>query len=94
MTSRDRVLTAFAHEEPDRVPAWCGASHEFWTKAKRELNLDDEGLRLRCGDDFRRVFAQYAGPNIELAPGINSQTPFGVQREGIVWRVHVVEEDV
>ena len=83
MTSRDRVLTAFAHEEPDRVPAWCGASDEFWAKAKRELNLSDEELRLRFGDDFRRVFARYAGPEIELPHGITSQTPFGVQREGI-----------
>ena len=45
ITSRQRVLAAFRHEEPDRVPAWCGASAEFWAKAKRELALDDEGLR-------------------------------------------------
>ena len=37
LTSRERVLTAFAHEEPDRVPTWCGASEEFWAKAKTEL---------------------------------------------------------
>ena len=47
------MLAAFDHVEPDRVPAWCGASAEFWTKAKRTLGLDDEGLRLRFGDDFR-----------------------------------------
>ena len=41
MNSCERVLTAFAHEEPDRVPAWCGASAEFWTKAKLDLGLDD-----------------------------------------------------
>lgn len=29
MTSRERVLTAFAHREPDRVPAWLGAPPEF-----------------------------------------------------------------
>ena len=57
MTSRQRVLTAFEHAEPDRVPCWCGASVEFWEKAKRELKLDDESLRMRLGDDFRRVFA-------------------------------------
>jgi len=83
ITSRDRVLTAFAHEEPDRVPAWCGASEEFWVKAKRELKLDDEQLRRRFGDDFRRVFARYVGPEIELSPGATSVTPFAVQREGI-----------
>lgn len=82
MNSRDRVLTAFAHHEPDRVPAWCGASVEFWAKAKRELGLDDEGLRLRFGDDFRRVVAPYAGPPIALLPGATYVTPFGVQRTG------------
>ena len=83
MNSRERVLAAFAHQEPDRVPAWCGASDEFWAKAKAELKLDDEGLRLRFGDDFRRVFARYDGPPIELAAGATSQTPFGVQRAGL-----------
>jgi len=83
MTSRDRVLAAFDHREPDRVPAWCGASPEFWEKAKRELRLDDEGLRVRFGDDFRRVFAKYAGPEITLAEGVTSQTPFGVGRAGL-----------
>jgi len=83
VNSRERVLTAFAHEEPDRVPAWCGASVEFWDKAKRVLKLDDESLRRRFGDDFRRVFARYAGPPVELPPGATSITPFGVAREGL-----------
>ena len=83
MNSRDRVLAAFAHEEPDRVPAWCGASVEFWEKAKRALGLDDEGLRIRLGDDFRRVFARDAGPAVEPEPGVTSVTPFGVRRTGI-----------
>jgi uroporphyrinogen decarboxylase len=83
MTSRERVLCAFAHQEPDRVPAWCGASPEFWAKARRDTALDDEGLRVRLGDDFRRVFALYDGPAIELMPGATYATPFGVQRTGI-----------
>jgi len=83
MNSRDRVLTAFDHREPDRVPAWCGASDEFWAKCKRELNLDGEGLRQRFGDDFRRVSAKYAGPEIELGEGVESVTVFGVERAGM-----------
>ncbi|HUW18322.1 MAG TPA: uroporphyrinogen decarboxylase family protein [Sedimentisphaerales bacterium] len=83
MTSRERVLAAFEHEEPDRVPAWCGASVEFWDKAKRELNLDDEGLRVRFGDDFRRVFAEYAGPKYTLSEGVTSRTVFGIERRGM-----------
>jgi uroporphyrinogen decarboxylase len=76
-------MAAFAHREPDRVPAWCGASAEFWAKAKAALGLDDEGLRLRFGDDFRRVFARYAGPELRLSPGATSRTPFGVERTGL-----------
>lgn len=83
VTSRERVLTAFDHEEPDRVPAWCGASTAFWDDAKQTLRLDDEGLREHFGDDFRRVFARYAGPEIELPDGATSATPFGVFRAGL-----------
>lgn len=83
LTSRERVLAAFEHEEPDRIPCWCGASEEFWTKAKAALGLDDEGLRVRLGDDFRRVFAGYAGPQFELSEGATSRTVFGVERHGM-----------
>jgi uroporphyrinogen decarboxylase len=83
MTSRERVMTAFEHREPDRVPAWCGSSVEFWDKARRQLGLDDEQLRIRFGDDFRRVWARYAGPDFPLMPGATYQTPFRVQRHGM-----------
>ncbi len=83
LTSRERVLAAFAHEEPDRVPVWCGSSPEFWEKAKRALQLDDEGLRLRFRDDFRRVFPVYAGPGFPLSEGATYRTEFGVERIGI-----------
>jgi hypothetical protein len=88
MTSRERVLTTFAHVEPDRVPRWCGASPEFIAKACRELNLpDQESFLVRIGDDFRRVFTRYAGPEefsptARLSPGATYRTPFGVERHG------------
>ena len=89
MTSRERVLTAFAHREPDRVPAWCGASPEFRELARRHLHLpDDESLSLHLGDDFRRVYARYAGPD-RRAPAAclthseaTSRTPFGIEWRG------------
>jgi uroporphyrinogen decarboxylase len=83
MTSRERVAATFEHHPPDRVPAWCGSSPEFWDKAKRATGLDDERLRVRLGDDFRRVFAVYAGPEFTLSPGATSRTVFGVEREGL-----------
>ncbi len=83
MTSSERVLTAFRHEEPDRVPRWCGAMPEFWEKAKQELGFEDEGLRLRFGDDFRRVFARYTGPEEPLSEGAVCRSVFGIERRGL-----------
>jgi uroporphyrinogen decarboxylase len=83
MNSRERVIAVFEHELPDRVPCWCGASVEFWAKAKKELGLDDEGLCLRFRDDFRRVFAEYAGPEFPMEHSqATYRTPFGIEREG------------
>ena len=65
------------------MPAWCGASVEFWEKAKAELGLDDEELRVRFGDDFRRVRAPFVGPEEPLAPGATYRTVFGIEREGL-----------
>ncbi len=89
MTSRERVRTVFAFREPDRVPAWLGASPEFRELARRRLGLAaDEDLSLRIGDDFRRVYTRYAGPP-DRAPdahfsgsGVTSRTPFGIERHG------------
>lgn len=83
MTSRERVLAAFEHRQCDRVPCWCGSSVEFWEKAKRQLQLDDEALRVRFGDDFRRVFAEYVGPEFTLSQGATSRTVFGIERKGM-----------
>jgi uroporphyrinogen decarboxylase len=83
ISPRERVLAAFAHEEPDRVPIWCGMSAEFEAKARRELGLDAEGLRLRLHDDFRRVRAPYRLPEVPLPPGVTYRTVFGIDRHGL-----------
>ncbi|HEY5914764.1 MAG TPA: uroporphyrinogen decarboxylase family protein [Verrucomicrobiae bacterium] len=89
MTSRERVLAAFAHEEPDRVPTWCGASPEFIAKAKAHLGVEStEDLSVRFGDDFRRVTAVYAGPahrhpSVGLPEGTACRTVFGVEHRGV-----------
>ena len=83
LSSRDRVHAAFEHKAPDRVPCWCGASTEFWNKCKHTLTLDDEALRVRFGDDFRRVYARYTGPKHTLPDGVASRTIFGIDRHGL-----------
>ncbi len=71
MTSRDRVLASFAQEEPDRVPAWCGASPEFIAKAKCELNIPStEEAFVRFVDDFRRFLGTPYLPGRKLTQSI------------------------
>lgn len=89
MTSRERVLTAFAHRESDHVPCWLGASPEWMKLAAERAGLpDEESLRLHLGDDFRRVFGRYAGPDhAHPLLGLNHpeatyRTPFGIERHG------------
>jgi hypothetical protein len=89
MTSRERVSAAFEHVELDRVPAWLGASPEFRELATNALGLEnDEALSVYLGDDFRRVFAEFAGPehadplhNLQH-PDATYRTPFGIERHG------------
>ncbi len=89
LSSRERVLTACAHREPDRAPCWLGASPEWKTLAHQYLGLpDDESLLAYLGDDFRRVYARYAGPDHAhptrnlTHPDATYRTPFGVERYG------------
>ena len=84
MNSRERVLAVFEDRPTDRPPCWCGASEEFWEKAKMETGLEDEQLSQRLGDDFRRVYAEYKGPNIPLKyEKATYRTVFGVERDGM-----------
>ena len=88
-TSRERVLTALDHREADRVPCWLGASPEWKALACAHLGLpDDESLMAYLGDDFRRVFSRYAGPDhahptkaLQHAEA-TYRTPFGIERHG------------
>lgn len=88
MNSRERVLAAFDHKEPDHVPAWLGMSPAFAQKARQHLNLpDNESLARYVGDDFRRVVAPYAGPDhanpyLNLPPGATYRSVFGILRHG------------
>jgi len=89
MNSRERVLAVFAGDIPDQVPAWLGASPEWKALAKARAGLaTDEALALYVGDDFRRVYAKYAGPpacSPDRAfhhPEATARTPFGVERTG------------
>lgn len=56
MTSRERVLTALQHQEPDRVPLDFGARHTIHISAHRALK---QHLGLEDGEDAVRSYLSY-----------------------------------
>ncbi len=67
MTSKERVLTALARGEPDRVPVDYSANPGIDGRLKAHFGLDPgdgEGLRRALGVDFRGVGAPYTGPKL------------------------------
>jgi uroporphyrinogen decarboxylase len=86
MTSKERVLSAFAHQVPDRVPInyYANAGIDRRLKAHYGLAEDDhEGLREALGVDFRTVHAPYVGPKLhEDLPG-RTVDMWGIHRRWI-----------
>jgi hypothetical protein len=67
MRSKERAVTAFARQEPDRVPINYGANAEIDLRLKEHFGLakdDGEGLLRALGVDFRSVGAPYVGPKL------------------------------
>jgi uroporphyrinogen decarboxylase len=87
MSSKERVLTAFARQEPDRVPInyLCNPGIDGRLKAHYGLAADDdEGLRRVLGVDFRGVHARYIGPRLHAeVPGISVDPIWGIHRRYI-----------
>lgn len=86
MTSKERVLTAIAHQEPDRVPIDYSANPGIDARLKSHFGLrpdDTEGLRRALGVDFRSVGAPYAGPPLHAqVPGMRVDD-FGIRRRWV-----------
>jgi len=67
MKPKERVLTALARQEPDRVPVNYRAGTGIDRRLKEHFGLepdDNEGLRRTLGVDFRIVGAPYRGPSL------------------------------
>jgi uroporphyrinogen decarboxylase len=86
MTSRDRVLTAFSHQEPDRVPIDYLANPGIDARVKRHYHLqeqDDEGLRQALGVDFFEIVPEYVGPKLHAELPDRLVDIWGVRRKWI-----------
>lgn len=65
MTSRDRVLAAINHEQPDRVPVDMWAEPHVWSRLSKDLGVAGEGeVRDRLNVDVRYVSPTYP-PDVE-----------------------------
>jgi uroporphyrinogen decarboxylase len=67
MTSKERVLTTLARQEPDRVPIDYSANPGVDVRLKEHFGLkpdDWQGLNKALGVDFRAVSAAYKGPRL------------------------------
>ena len=87
MKSKERVLTAFFHQIPDRVPVnyMCNPGIDRRLKEHYGLGPDDgEGLLRALGVDFRSVSAPYVGPKLHPdAPGRRVDASWGVRTRWI-----------
>ncbi len=68
MNSKERVLTALNHQEPDRVPInFVGANADIDRRLKEHFSLkqdDHDGLLKALNVDFRVLGLPYTGPRL------------------------------
>ncbi|MBT4141216.1 MAG: hypothetical protein HOE48_25125 [Candidatus Latescibacteria bacterium] len=86
MTSKERVLTAFAREVPDRVPMNYFANPGIDKRLKQHYGLaenDRDGLRERLGVDFREISAPYVGPKLHAEVPDRTVDMWGIHRRWI-----------
>ena len=86
MSPKERVLTAFALEEPDRVPIDYLANPGIDGRLKAHFGLrpnDHDGLLEALGVDFRTVNAAYVGPRLhDDLPGVTVDM-WGIHRRWV-----------
>ena len=81
--NRERVLTALAHNEPDRVPWDFWATSEVMERLRKHLSLaDDEAVFRHFDVDLRSVYGpSLAGQQMKTHPGGLVEDLWGVKRE-------------
>ena len=86
MTSKERVLTTFALQEPDRVPINYLTNAGIDRRLKDHFGLDHddaEGLREALGVDFRGVGAPYMGPKLHEDVADRQVDNWGIHRRWV-----------
>lgn len=86
LSSKERALMAFAHQEPDRVPINYLSNPGIDRRLKMHYGLDagdSEGLNQRLGVDFRRINAPYIGPKLHADVPERQVDMWGIHRRWI-----------
>jgi len=77
MAAKERVMTTFSHQEPDRVPVGYSANGGIDRRLHQALGLKEgEGVGAALGVDYRGIWVPYKGkrlhPEIE-GRGVNEE---------------------
>ncbi len=96
MTSRERVLAAIDHTEPDRPPVDYWATSEVTASLMSRFGLDTrEALLRRLGIDVRYVSGRYVGPELPKSSAEGWwEDVWGVRRKKIAYDGGTYEEAV
>lgn len=82
MNSKERVLKAIDHQEPDRVPVDFWWSHEILGRLLTYLKLRDaDKLQDYLGSDIRCVYPPYIGPELRKFDDGSYEDFWGVIRK-------------
>lgn len=81
MKSKERVLTAIAHQEPDRVPLNYYGNEGINKRLREHFGTDDILVPLKV--DFRDVNAPYTGPRRHQDKGDIKVDDWGIHRRWI-----------
>ena len=77
MSSKERVLTALAHREPDRVPVNYYGNGDINRRLQEHFKTDD--LDKALGVDFRSVWPTYKGPKLHEDRGAIKVNDWGIR---------------
>ncbi len=75
MTSKERVLAAIRHQEPDRTPIQTYLTPEIARKLMDHFKTED--ILPILGVDFRHVGPRYVGPERKIPPGCDHVDEWG-----------------
>ena len=82
MNSKERVLSAIHHQEPDRVPVDFWWSHETRDKLIEHLRLrNQDELQTYLGSDIRCIYPKYIGPALKRFEDGSYEDFWGVIRK-------------